>query len=464
MQKRNFGNLARTGSAGAANSGMLTDTAQKDRIVYLDPNTEIIYDPTLNVRNDPIVDDLEGLIELRQTIDAEEQMQPIRVYPLTPELLKKYGRKPTEKLYGIAIGHRRYLSCRLTNKDHPSLGPLPRKVMSLIDTTWLSKSTSEKLLYMLNENKKRKGLSHVEYGETIKRFQKERSQELGRHVTQSELQDIFNESAKTIGYLLQAASFEPVIKDLCRANLLADLDALVTLDGIAKKNLGFAQAICVSLSDPDAPRTRALIREAKALIDADPEYVVDESSWVWPDSVREHPANQKQKQAQPQADNPAQVQGVATPAPTASPQAPHSGEQPGQQPTVDAGSNEVSDPAPEVPAKVPTATGPTETPATIPATPPAAGALQSGQTGTGHADAAPAAREEEKSQAPGQGLPVIMVMFKMHADAARTFNGELVLDEPAKLPNLGVVAYLEDGKEKRTQVPLNLIQLLSIGR
>ena len=77
MKTRNFANLGGN-SAGALNAG--TIGIQKDKIVHLDPLTEILYDPVENIRNGKVVDDsLEGLVELRQTID-EEQLQPCLLY------------------------------------------------------------------------------------------------------------------------------------------------------------------------------------------------------------------------------------------------------------------------------------------------------------------------------------------------------------------------------------------------
>ena len=100
--KRNFAALG-SGSAAAVNAG--TIGIQKDKVVHLDPNAEILYDPADNVRNGKVVDDsIEGLIELRLTMDGSEQLQNIRVYPLPPEKLDP--KKPLLK-YGVAYGHRR---------------------------------------------------------------------------------------------------------------------------------------------------------------------------------------------------------------------------------------------------------------------------------------------------------------------------------------------------------------------
>ena len=122
MKTRNFANLG-NGTAAAINSG--TIGVQKDKIVHLDPNAEILYDPEENIRNGQLIDDsIEGLVELRQTLD-EEQLQPIRVYPLPPHKLDPA--KPAMK-YGIGFGHRRTLACRLTSDDSPLITGKARKV------------------------------------------------------------------------------------------------------------------------------------------------------------------------------------------------------------------------------------------------------------------------------------------------------------------------------------------------
>ncbi|MCF5422921.1 hypothetical protein GIV93_20405 [Pseudomonas syringae] len=50
----------------------------------------------------------------------------------------------------------------------------------------------------------------------------------------------------------------------------------------------------------------------------------------------------------------------------------------------------------------------------------------------------------------------------MGEEAKQTFSGELLLNRKAKLPSLGVVAYLDDGREQTVEVPLKLIKLVSI--
>lgn len=458
MKKRNFGNLAKQGSAGAANSGTLMDSAQKDRVVYFDPVTEIVYDPKLNVRREPVNDDIAGLIDLRLTMDREGQMAPIRVYPLTPELLKKYGKKPTDKLYGIAIGHRRYLASLLTTDDHPSIGTHPRKVTAIIDTSWLSKTESEKVLYMLNENNKRKGLNYVEYGESIRRFQIARSTEENRHVSQRELMEVFNESAKTIGYLVQAAEFEQITKDACISRLLTDLDSLVTIDALAKKHPDFAKAIFKSLEDPEAPRTRSLIREAKAFIEADPEYVVDEKTWVWPDSIKKEPElrSATTEAAQGNTDGALGGEGSFGSIPPANNAAgaSHSNEDhPGG--SVSGGETNTGDSdGKELLEKDPGTAGPS------PVQEQGSESTTAGRVVAPEAGSpkAPAPSDSHKDSS----LPVVMVSFKMNEEAPLSFNGELLVSEVAKQPNMGVVGYLEEGKEKRIQVPLQLITLLSI--
>lgn len=279
MKVRNFGKL---GDSSAAQLNAGTIGIQKDKVVHLDPTTEILYDPAENIRNGKVVDDsIEGLIELRLTMDGAEQLQPIRVYPLPPEKLD--ASKPAMK-YGIAYGHRRTLSCRLTSADHPSIGPKPRKVAAVIDVDWLKRGRSYRLRCQIHENTAKVDLNPVELGQALRDYQRELGQEEKRHVSQAELMQVYGLREKTVYNLLKAADFHPVAKEVCHSHLLSDLDTMVTFDAICKLNEDLAKAIFESLKVPGAPSNRTLIRQARVLAE-DEAYKFDPETWVWPDSV-----------------------------------------------------------------------------------------------------------------------------------------------------------------------------------
>ncbi|MPQ69274.1 hypothetical protein [Pseudomonas sp. MWU12-2323] len=455
--KRNFAAFG-SGSAAAVNAG--TIGIQKDKVVYLDPNAEILYDPAENVRNAKIVDDsIDGLIDLRLTMDGSEQLQPIRVYPLPPEKLDP--KRPALK-YGIGYGHRRMLSCRLTKKDHPSIGDMPRKVAAVIDVDWLSRGPAYRLRCQIEENTQRVDLNFVELGQAIYRFREEFEKEEGRTVPQRELQDIFHIKEKTLGYLIQAAGFLDLTKTACNSKVLTDLDALVTFDSICKVNEDFANAIYSSLLDVAAPRTRALIRQAKAKIEAEPDFKVDPDNWIWPDSV-----------AAP----------VIKPAPAPVPalaqvhtesQAANSNVAPGTQEVAGSsnssgGHNQIgvnTAPANNLPlnnvlkaelngSKAPVT--PVASQAQPPAQPPASGATIPQQQSAAQGGSGSDVGAEVQSKG-----TIIMVSFKMGADAKEAFTGELLVSRKAKATSMGVVAYLVDGEEETIEVPLKFVELVSI--
>lgn len=436
--KRDFGKLSNMGNAAAANSGSLMSSVQKDRIVYVDPVNEIYYDPEENTRNAEVLqEDIDELISLRLSMD-EEQLQPVKLYPLSAEKLKQIGRKPDAKVYGIGYGHRRVLACRLTNKDHPAIGDKPRKVAALIDQEWLMKGKSRRLLSQIQENHNRKNLDYVEQGRAIKDFRDALSEEEGRLVPQRELMDLFHIKEKTLGYLMQAADFHELARNACHRKVLTDLDTLVTFDAIAKTNDTFAKAIYDSLLDNEAPRTRSLIRAAKAKLDAEPDFVVDPSTWSWPEIV-------EQAKSKPAAEQQVPVSSAAPPVPTASPTTAQEGDVAPQARDRDAGLA----PGPDQDKVVDL-----EYKQRPPQQPPE------------HEEPEAKAKPKQEpapltEKAPQEG-PVIVVSFKMAKEAPLTFNGELMVGKAAKAPNMGVVAYLNEGKEELIEVPLKFISLLSI--
>lgn len=160
---RDIAKLAGMGSAASVNVGGGLGAISKDKVVYLDPSEEILYDPAKNIRARILMEkNKDELIALRLTMDREDQLQPIKVYPLPPELLDP--KRPKMK-YGVGFGHRRTLSCLLTSADSELIGPAPRKVMAMVDTEWLKKGRAYQLNCQIQENKARKGLNYVEEGD-----------------------------------------------------------------------------------------------------------------------------------------------------------------------------------------------------------------------------------------------------------------------------------------------------------
>lgn len=460
MKTRNFGGLGNS-SAAQLNAG--TIGIQKDKVVHLDPTTEILYDPAENIRNGKVVDDsIEGLIELRLTMDGAEQLQPIRVYPLPPEKLDP--NKPAMK-YGIGFGHRRTLCCRLTSADHPSIGPMPRKVAAVIDVDWLKRGRSYRLRCQIHENTAKVDLNPVELGQALRDYQQELGQEEKRHVSQAELMQVYGLPEKTVYYLLKAADFHPIAKEVCHSHLLSDLDTMVTFDVICKLNEDLAKAIFASLKEPGAPSNRTLIRQARVLAE-DKAYKFDPESWVWPDSVTAVAERQsapvvavtQEPSALPgsNAPNEQRPDGAQQEAATANGQNSNGGAQEPVGSDTQAGNSN---------AGVQTETRP-QTQSQPQTTPQTQAGSKPGGVAAGAAGAAePSSRPEQDEAAPlaGTNKPIIMVEFKMGEEAKKTFTGELLVSRKAKASSAGVIAYLnEEGREEVIEVPLKYIGLVSI--
>lgn len=458
--KRDFSNL-RGASAASVNAGTLG--IQKDKVVYLDPNAEILYDPSENVRDSDFQeDDREGLIALRLSMDEAEQLQPIRVYPLPADKLDPS--KPTLK-YGIGYGHRRMLSCRLTKKDHPQIGDMPRKVAAVIDVDWLKRGKSYRLRCQIQENNNRRELNYVEQGMAIRSFRDELSREEGRPVPQRELMEIFNIPEKTLGYLMLAAEFHAIAKAASSRKLLTDLDSLVTFDSICKANTEFAKAIYDSLLDKEAPRTRSLIRAAKAKIETEPDYKVDPETWAWPNSILSEEAGSAAQQPPAQVQMPVGSIPAAHNEPVATPV---SQSVDGSSAAIHSGASHDQLPSEANPGAERSSSGDS-----------AHDDDESGHSGSG-SSVVPFSKTGETSSnpvqpaAPAKGAtqqlpgdtaakgPIIMVSFKMGDEAPTSFNGELLLNRKAKAPSMGVVAYLNEGREEVIEVPLKHVELVSI--
>ncbi|WP_121498458.1 hypothetical protein [Pseudomonas aeruginosa] len=461
MKVRNFGKL---GDSSAAQLNAGTIGIQKDKVVHLDPTTEILYDPAENIRNGKVVDDsIEGLIELRLTMDGAEQLQPIRVYPLPPDKLD--ASKPAMK-YGIAYGHRRTLSCRLTTADHPSIGPKPRKVAAVIDVDWLKRGRSYRLRCQIHENTAKVDLNPVELGQALRDYQRELGQEEKRHVSQAELMQVYGLREKTVYNLLKAADFHPVAKEVCHSHLLSDLDTMVTFDVICKLNEDLAKAIFESLKVPGAPSNRTLIRQARVLAE-DESYKFDPETWIWPESV----SAVVERQAGPvttattTTQAPSQIPGSQGSAAQSSTDGQQQSGAASQQSSGGAAQEPLStgaQPAAQVktggqaeaeaPAQPQTQTG--TQPVVV--TDGGAGAAEQG-TRADLDGVAPEANQQQASQ------PIIMVEFKMGEEAKKTFTGELLVSRKAKATSAGVIAYLnEEGREEVIEVPLKYIGLVSI--
>lgn len=446
--KRNFGALS-GGSAAAVNAG--TIGTQKDKIVFLDANAEILYDPSLNVRNEKKVDDdLDGLIRLRLSMDDTDQAQAIRVYPLPKSSLDP--NKPQMK-YGVAYGHRRMLACRLTSKDSPEIGDLPRKVQAIIDVDWLTRLNSARVLFQIEENFQREDLNYVELGEAIQLYRRERELEEGRSIPQRELNQKWKKlTEKTLGYLIQAANFHELAKTACHDTVLTDLDSLVTFDAICKANEEYARAIFTSLLDKAAPRTRALIRQAKLKIESEPEFKVDPETWVWPDTVATRPANQSAAQTIPpvvQSPPSAPAGGVPSDSPQSQRNVNNAGagsEGGTENPDASGGSQQSLKAGPESRKQDQT---PTST-------------AQSKDQASNPGVATVQQQPDNSGRKPSLNSAVVMVNFKMGGEAKNSFNGELLVGARTSAPNIGKVAYLLDGKEETVDVPLKYVEIVSI--
>lgn len=463
MKSRNFAALG-ANTAAQLNAGTIGVT--KDKIVHLDPDAEILYDPAENIRNGKVVDDsLEGLVELRLTIDEAEQLQPIRVYPLPPEKLDPS--KPNMK-YGIGFGHRRTLCCRLSDADSPLIKGKARKVAATIDVDWLKKGRSYRLRCQIHENTSRVELNPVEFGQALLDYQQELSKEEKRHVSQKELMLVYNLKEKTVYNLLKAAEFHQIAKDVCHRKLLSDLDTMVTFDVICKANEPLAQAIYKSLQQEGAPSNRSLIRQAKVMAE-DKDYVFDPLTWAWPESV------EKSTPKAPLVVHAEGSSGAGQMAPTTSTTSlPGAGAAATQNGGSASGGGQADDKSGEAPSgsaarnqtgssqlgqggqeteQKPGIERGSNTPEGRPG--PASSLPHSMQQTATPPTPAPAAQQ------PG-AAPIIMVEFKMAADAPKSFTGELLVGKKAKGASNGVVAYLNEGREEQIEVPLKYISLVSI--
>lgn len=461
MKTRNFTNLG-SNTAAALNAG--TIGVQKDKIVHLDPTTEILYDPDENIRNGKLIDDsLDGLVELRQTLD-EEQLQPIRVYPLPPNKLDPSN--PALK-YGIGFGHRRTLACRLTSDDSPLISGKARKVAAVIDVDWLKKGKSYRLRCQIRENTARVDLNPVELGQALRDYQRELGEEEKRHVSQLELMEVYGLKEKTVYNLLKAADFHQIARDVCHRKLLNDLDTMITFDVICKVNEQLAQAIFDSLQKEGAPSNRSLIRQARILAE-DKDYVFDAETWEWPGSV-DH-VGAKQAPVLPPAAPAGSGQGANPELPPNTVHAANGGNDggAGQLPSSNTqrdngGSNspaeQVNTPAPQTPL----ATQAQESGRGVQTSPNENANSLGGTTGAAPAQQPTTPQVAPSAQAPAGGSgPIIMVEFKMGAEASNTFTGELLIGKKAKGASNGVVAYLSEGAEVQIEVPLKHIHLVSI--
>jgi hypothetical protein len=465
---RDIAKLAGMGSAASVNVGGGLGAISKDKVVYLDPSEEILYDPAKNIRARILMEkNKDELIALRLTMDREDQLQPIKVYPLPPELLDP--KRPKMK-YGVGFGHRRTLSCLLTSADSELIGPAPRKVMAMVDTEWLKKGRAYQLNCQIQENKARKGLNYVEEGQAIRDYRDALSLETGKSIPQRLLMDMFDYTEKTLGYLMLAAEFNELAKEACHQKILTDLDSLVTFDAVCRVNLPFAEAIYKSLEDTEAPRTRALIRAAKTFIEAQPDYQVVTQTWAWPDVVQEV-AKPKPAPVEPVQSQQAIVQqtnGAAAPVAVVTPVGSALAETPAST-GANGASNEGADSSGrnnsnvlDLPFNQSSHSGgeagantQTLKPSSTPPIHGAGNAAESGQKGAHTNNVAPQPQSSTSQ-------PVVMVSFKMGDEATQEFNGELVLGKRAKTASMGVVAYLNEGREETIEVPLKHINLLSI--
>lgn len=468
--KRNLAALG-GGTAAGVNAGALVN--QSDKIIHLDPTNEILYDPAENIRNGKVVDDsIDGLIDLRLTIEGSKQLQPIRVYPLPQSKLDPS--KPALK-YGIAVGHRRTLCSRLTSADHPAISDLPRKVAAIIDTDWLKKGRAYQLRCQIHENTARVDLNPVELGQALLDYKRELSAEEKRVVPQHELMEVYGLPEKTVYLLLKAAEFHQIAKDACHLKLLTDLDSLNTFDLTCKANEQLGQAIFESLKVEGAPSTRILLRAARTLAESEG-YTFDKASWSWPatvEAVGSKPAGPVQAlppasagQHSPATQAPASVQGTQAGAGST-----NLGNTAGSDETGKHGDGAIDPQATNTSSDSTNSSGTqgagqaNQPPANLPpANPLPAGGTQ--ETGGAKEPAEQAPNAQAPAAGPAAGAAngaIIMVEFKMGADAKKDFTGELILNKKAKSPSMGVVAYLnEEGREELIDVPLKLMNLVSI--
>ena len=443
--KRNLAALG-GGTAAGVNAGTLVN--QADKIVYLDPNTEILYDPAENIRNGKVVDDsIDGLIKLRLTIEGSKQIQPIRVYPLPQNKLDPS--KPALK-YGIAVGHRRTLCSRLTSADHPLISDLPRKVAAVVDTDWLKRGRSYQLRCQIHENTARVDLNPVELGQALLDYKRELSSEEKRVVPQTELMEVYGLPEKTVYLLPKAAEFHTIAKDACHLKLISDLDVMNTFNQICVVNEELGRAIFKSLKEEGAPNSRNLMRQARALAE-NKDFVFDEATWSWPDSVERAVVKPASK----------------APAPTVKPQTPgqsidqqkSEGTQGGAEGAALEGEGQARQPDKiEKDSTVNVSEDDQQASNVSGSNTPSRPAEPNNQSET-----APGAIVGNAAAMNGPEKAIIMVEFKMGAEAKNVFTGELIVSKKSKAPSMGVVAYLNDeGREEQVEVPLKLISIVSI--
>lgn len=444
--KRNLAALG-GGTAAGVNAGTLVN--QTDKIVHLDPTAEILYLPEENIRNGKVVDDnIDGLIKLRLTIEGSKQLQPIRVYPLPPHLLDPS--KPALK-YGIAVGHRRTLCSRLTSADHPLISDLPRKVAAVIDTDWLKRGRSYQLRCQIHENTARVDLNPVELGKALLDYKTELASEEKRLVPQTELMEVYGLPEKTVYLLLKAAEFHDIAKDACHLKLISDLDVMNTFNSICVANEELGRAIFQSLQKDGAPNSRSLMRQAKSLAESK-DFVFDETTWSWPASV-EVAAKPATKAPATATTTQAQAPGInsgkqATEAKQVGAETPTEADVQTRQQRD--GKQEQDTSASDLEAKQQVDVSGSNTPA----------GPSDQNDRTGSSSTVPG---QSAAGLSGAAKAIIMVEFKMGAEAKKVFTGELIVTMKSKAPSMGVVAYVNDeGREEQVDVPLKLISIVSI--
>lgn len=213
---------------------------------------------------------------------------------------------------------------------------------------------------------------------------------------------------------------------------------------------------------PGAPNNRSLIRQARVLAE-DESYKFNPEAWVWPDSVVG--VVEKQGSQPPAKPNPA----IAPPQVVvgAAEQAAGQGSQlAGASTGSDASAKEGAGNGSQEPASVEQTggaklAGAPNVPQTQTAVPPSnAGA------GAETVESASSTQPQETNESPSNqaaASPIIMVEFKMGAEAKTMFTGELLVSRKPKATSAGVVAYLnEEGREEVIEVPLAHIALVSI--
>lgn len=423
-------------SAFSLNSGK--DIATKNAVISLDPVREILYLPAYNVRTKESIDaSMDALVSLRKALDEHGQSQPIKVYPLPKELLDPT--KPKMK-YGICIGHRRTLACRLTKDDHADLDIKPRPVQAVVFEKWLEMSPFDRIRYQLSENNDRDPLNFVDEGKAIVQLREAYQAEHGEKLTQEQLAEIYNRPSRTIWALLKASEFHDYARTACFNKYLTDLDTLVTFDAIVKGSEELGSLILEAIKNPEAPVGRSLFNDVKKQMEEGKYDSLDSATFVWPDTVIANKAASAPAVATAPVVQPGNVPGSAAPVNTATPN--------------------VSNAAPVETAPVAPSIS-TEQVAPVTQQDQAPTVVAADTTEPAHKTSAHFAEQSKRVPSGEHGL--IMVQFKMGAEATNTFSGELLTDRRAKSPNKGVVAYIGDsGREEEVEVPVGLITIISI--